>query len=161
MLAARVGRFDLAKFRRRVVAVQPVEEDYAGLTVLPREIDDEIEDLASILSPHLNAAPRITQRVVIARENGGHELLGEPHRDVEVVQYVLVFLGADELHDVRVVHAKNAHVGSAPCAPLLDGFRSRVEDAHEGDGPARDTHRGSHEIVLGPEATEAEPGAPS
>ena len=51
LFAARIGGLDLPEFGRRVVSIEPVEEDDPGLAVLPREIDDEVEHLAGVLAP--------------------------------------------------------------------------------------------------------------
>ena len=156
LLATRVCGLDLAQLGRGVVAVQPVEEDDARLAVLPGQVDDEVEDLAGVQPAHLGAVARVAQRVVAAGEHRRHELLGDPHRDVEVVEDVLVFLGPDELQDVGMVDAQDAHVGAPPGAALLDGLGGHVEHPHERDRAAGHAHGGSHQVVLGPQAAEAE-----
>ena len=50
---------------------------------------------------------------------------------------VAVELHLDELLDVGVVDAEDAHVGAAAGAALLDGLGRGVDDLEEGDGARR------------------------
>ena len=69
LLSARIGRLDLPRFGRRVVAVEPVEEDDAGLPVLPGQVDDKVEHLAGVQPAHFRVAARVAQRVVAPGEH--------------------------------------------------------------------------------------------
>ena len=69
--------------------------------------------------------------------DGLHEGVGDADRDVEVGQ-VAVVLGVDEVLDVRVVAAQDAHLGAAAGAGGFDRLAGAVEDAHVREtGPGR------------------------
>ena len=67
---------------------------------------------------------------------GVHERVGDRDGDVEVGD-AAVELALDELEDVGVVDAQDAHVGAAPGAALLDRLGGAVEDPQEGDRARR------------------------
>ncbi len=48
LLAAGIGALHLAELRRRVVAVDPVEENHAGVAGFPRHFHDRFEDIAGL-----------------------------------------------------------------------------------------------------------------
>ena len=158
LLTARVRRLDLAELRRRVVAVDAVDEDDAGVAGRPRHLDDEVVDLASVELARDLLGSRVDQVVGGAGLHGLHELLGERHRDVEVGE-VAVGLALDEVEDVRVVDAQNAHVGAAARAALLDRLGRLVEHAHERDRSARHALRRAHLVAARAQPREAEAGA--
>ena len=158
LFTAGIGRLDRPDVRRRIVAVEAVEEDDAGLAVLPRQLDDQVEHLAGVVPGHLDPVARVTHRVVASLAHRAHEVLGQPHRDVEVVEDVLLFLGGDELQDVGVVDPQDAHVGAPPRPALLDRLGGRVEHLHERDRAAGHAHGRAHQVVPGSQPAEAEPG---
>src|SRR5450759_3479702 len=131
LLAAGVGALDLAELRRGVVGVDAVDEDDAGVAVLPGERDHGLEHGAGAQGAYHVAGARVDQRVLLVGVDGAHEGVGDGHRDVEVVEAVVVLLGPDEVEDVRVIDAHDAHVGAAPRAALLDGLGGGIEDVHE------------------------------
>jgi len=161
LLAARVGALDLAQLRRGVVRIDAVDEDDAGVAVLPGQRDHAVENLAGLQGAHHVAGARVDQRVVLVGVDGAHEGVGDGHRDVEVVEAVVVLLGPDEVEDVRVIDAHDAHVGAAPRAALLDGLGGGIEDVHEGERAAGDALGAHHHVVVRAHAREAEAGAPA
>ena len=66
--------------------------------------------------------------------DGLHECIRDADRDVEVRQAVVV-LGVDELVEVGVVAAQDAHLGTAARAGRLDRLAGAVEDAHVAHRP--------------------------
>jgi len=161
LLSAWIGGFDLAQSGGGIVPVEPVQEDDARLAVLPSQIDDEIEDLASVQPPHLREITGVAQRIVVTGEDRPHELLGDTHRDVEVVEDMLVLFGPYELHDVGVIDPQDAHVRAPARAPLLDGLGGHIEYTHERHRSTRHSHGGADQIVLGPEPAETESRSPA
>ena len=99
----------------------------------------------------------IDEVVVSASSERVHEHVGGRHRDVEV-RDTAVELAFDELADVRMIDAQDPHVGPAPHPALLHRFRRTVEHAEKGDRPRGPAPGGAHDVVLGPEAREREPG---
>ncbi len=87
-----------------------------------------------------------------------HEGVGDRDRDIEVGDLGRVVLAGDEIHDIRMIHPQDAHVGAPTGAALLDHVGRRVVQAHEGDRTRGDAHRGADDVVLGPEPGEGEPG---
>ena len=136
LLAARVGALDLALGGDHVVSVQAVEEDDAGFAVGPGCLDDGVEDFLRVEGADCFAGFRVDQIVIAPAGSRLHEFLGQADGDVEVVDVVIVLLALDELHDVRMVDAQDAHVGAASGAALLDGFGGGVEDLHKTDRAA-------------------------
>jgi hypothetical protein len=144
--------------RGGVVSVDLVYKDHARLAVEPRPLDDLGEQLARPHRPGNLTIPWVYQVEVPVPLHGLHKSVGDGDGDVEVVDLVVVVLAGDELLDVRVVHPQYPHVRPAPRPALLDLVRRGVIYGHERDRPRRDPHRALHEVVLGPEATEAETG---
>jgi hypothetical protein len=91
--------------------------------------------------------------------DGLHERLGNSHGDVEVVQLGIGGLAKDKLHDIRVVDPQDRHIGAAPGAALLDLFRGRVENLHEGNGAGGNAAGGAHHGILRPQPGKGETGA--
>ena len=80
----------------------------------------------------------IDERVALASLERPHEACRDADRQVEIAHLRRVFLECDEVQNIRMVDAENAHIGSAPCPALLNDIRGQVEDAHEGDRPGGD-----------------------
>ena len=159
LLAAGVGGLVGAEVRHRIVVVGLVDEEHPRLARLPGAVDDLGPDLTRVqLADHL---PRLGVQQVVhpVRVDRRHEGVGDRDRDVEVGDLGRVVLAGDELHDVRVVHPEDAHVGAAAGAALLDDVGRGVEQAHERHRPRGHAHRGADDVVLGTEPREAEPGA--
>ena len=157
LLAARIGRLDLADLRRRVgrARVDPIEEDHPGIARAPGRRDDPPEDLARRELAHDRARVRIDQVVILAALEGLHEAGGGRDRDVEVGD-ATVQLALDELEDVGVIDLEDPHVGAASGAALLHGLRRAVEHAQERDGAGRATAGRGDEVVLRAQAGERE-----
>ena len=58
-------------------------------------------------------------------------------------------LALDEVQDVRMVDAQDAHVGAPTSAALLHGLRGLVEDAHERDRARGHALGGADESPVG------------
>ena len=159
LFSARVGALDLSDGRRGVVAVEAVEEDDAGVAVLPGLLDQRVVYLPGLDAFDGLAGARVDEFVGLVVLQGGHEGVGQAHGDVEVVQVVVVLLAVDELHDVRVVDPEDGHVGAAPGAALLDLLGGGVEDLHERHRARGHPAGGAHGAVLGPQAREGKPGS--
>ncbi|MNS49618.1 hypothetical protein D3C72_822310 [compost metagenome] len=159
LLAAGVGRLVVAHPGHRAVLVHAIDEDQAGLAGAPGALHDVLEDLAGVQAADLAAVAGVEQGVVGAGLDGLHEGVGDRDRDVEVGQLGQVFLVLDEVHDVRVVDAQNAHVGAAAHAALLDALGGRVVDVHEGHGARAHALGRVDDVVLGAQAREGEAGA--
>jgi hypothetical protein len=134
--------------RRRIVAVEAVQKDDARFAVFPGLRDDPVEDLPGVeLARHL-AVAGIEEVVIFVFFHRLHEGFGEPHGNVEVIELLVIRLAHDEIHDVRMIDAQNAHVRAAPRSALLDRFRRHVENAHEGNRSAGNAG-GGHDDVVG------------
>ncbi len=79
-----------------------------------------------------------------------HEIVGDRDADVEIRQ-VAVVLGVDELLDVGMVAAQDAHLGAAPRAGRLDRLATAVEHPHIRNRAAGGGMRAAHERALGPD----------
>src|SRR5450759_229966 len=77
LLAAGVGALDLAELRRGVVRIDAVDEDDAGVAVLPGERDHGLEHLAGAQAAYHLAGARVDQRVVLVGVDGAHEGVGD------------------------------------------------------------------------------------
>ena len=161
LFATGVGRFDRAALRHgvRTAVVDAVDEDHAGVAVLPGVFEHRLPDLTGV--PLVNGLPglRIDDVVGGARFDGLHEGVGHGHANVEVLERRHVGLHFDEGVDVRVIDAQDAHVGAAPGAALFDRFGGGIEHLHERDWPARHAHRRLHAVIRGPQTRKREAGA--
>ena len=84
------------------------------------------------------------------------EAVRDGDRDVVVLQLPEIVLERDELHDVGVVDAQDAHVGAAPERTLLDRVGGLREDLDEGQRPLGGASAGAHQVAGRPQAREAE-----
>jgi len=116
--------------------------------------DNQVENLRGLQGPGLLPIPGIDQRIRFVLLQRLHEILGQSHGDVEIVQLFPVGFAADEFQDIRMIHPQNPHVRTPPCPPLLDRLGGDVEDPHEGDGAAGNARGGLDDIVLGAEVGE-------
>jgi hypothetical protein len=159
LFAARVGGLYRSEVGSWIVAVDAVDEDDAGVAVLPGVGDDEVEDVPRALAAGDHAVLRVDELVLIVALDGLHEVLGDGDGDVEVGQRAHVRLEGDELLDVGVSHREDAHIGAAAGAALLDRLSGGVEHFEERDGAGGDTHRGTHAVPARTQAGEGEAGA--
>ena len=60
-----------------------------------------------------------------------HKGLRDTHGDIEVIQFFIVLLAADEFRNIRMIHPEDGHVGASPCPTLLDLLSRRIEYFHE------------------------------
>ena len=131
LFAAGIGAFDLALGGRRVVTVDPIQEHNARIARKPGPADQQIKHIPRTQPAVLGTRVRRNQRVILIALHRFHERFCYPYRKIEIIEFAIFFFCTDKFQNVRVINAQNAHVGPAPCAPLLDLFRSRVENAHE------------------------------
>src|SRR5439155_1752669 len=143
LLAARVRGLVAAELWYRVVVVGPIDEIHPRLTGLPRAVDDFAEHLAGVELPDRLAAAGMDQIVGRPLLQGPHEGIGDRHGDVEVRDLGEIVLAGDELEDVRVVDAQDAHVGPATRAALLHHVGGRIVQLHERHGARRHPHGGA------------------
>ena len=154
LFGAGVGGLDQFAIVEVVVLVHAVEEQDARLRMVIRGLHDLIPQVAGA---HLAIDPE----AVLALEGAGrlhvdvrfgpmrqldigvgidglHEGIGDADRDVEVGQVAMV-LGMDEVLDVRMVAAQDAHLRAATSARRFDRLAGTIEDTHVGDrsGSAR------------------------
>ena len=61
-----------------------------------------------------------------------------PTERLKFADRALIPLHVDELQDVRMIHAKDRHIGSAPRTPLLDGLGGDIVDLDERNGAGGD-----------------------
>ena len=159
LLAAGVGRLVAAEVGDRIVVVGLVDEEHARLAGLPRAVDDPLPHRPGLELAGDLAGLGVEQVVGLVLLHRLHERVGDRDRDVEVGDLARVVLAGDEVHDVRVVHPEDAHVGAAAGAALLHHIGRGVEQAHEGDRARGHAHGAPDDVVLGPEPGEAEAGA--
>ena len=160
LLAARIGGLVRPQVRHRIVVIRFVDEEDPRLAGPPGAVDDLVPNLARLeLAGDL---ARSWDRCRSYIPSASTAAMNASVTATEMLKLVIlrhVFLAGDELQDVRMVDAQNAHVGAAAGAALLDGLGGGVEQAHEGHRARRHAHGGAHDVVLGPEAGEAEAGA--
>src|SRR5215217_2813913 len=159
-LATRIRALDL-ELRRRVVGVDLVYKHDARLAVEPRPLHYSAEEIPRPHGLDDFAVTRVPELEVRIGLHSLHELVRDGDGDVEVVDLVVVALAVDELLDIGVVHPEDAHVGPPPGAALLDLVRRSIINRHERNRPARHTHRGLDQVVLGTQAREPEARAPT
>ena len=61
--------------------------------------------------------------------HGAHERVGDPHRDIEVRNLILIGLGGNKVFHIRMVHAQDSHVGASSCSALGDLAKRMIIDA--------------------------------
>src|SRR5439155_10775622 len=132
--------------------------EHPRLAGLPGAVDDLRPDLARLELAYDLAGLGMVQVVHRVGLDRLHEGVGDGHRDVEVGDLGRVVLAGDELHDVRMIHPEDAHVGAATGPALFDDIGRSVDQAHKRDGTRSHTHGGADDVVLGAEPREAEPG---
>ena len=94
---------------------------------MPCEINDFLKNCAGIKFSNTNAGSRFDQFITFTGLNRLHEFIGDGHTEVEVIKAVLIFLGTDKIHDIRMINPQNPHIGSAAFAPLFDGFCGSIK----------------------------------
>ncbi len=99
---------------------------------------------------------RLDEIVRLARLERRHELVGDGNGDVEVRDLGEVFLAGDEVQDVRMIDAQDAHVGAATRAALLHRVGRRIVELHERDGTRRDAGRRADHRALAAQTREGE-----
>ncbi len=65
--------------------------------------------------------------------NSLHESIGDPDRNIEIGDLVLIGLAGDEILHIRVVHAQDGHIGAAAGAALgnfAEGVVIHAQEAH-------------------------------
>ena len=159
LLAARVGALDLPLAGHHVVPVETVEEDDPRLAVMPSAVHDLFKHLACAELSDRLLALGVDQLVVPVLFGGHHELLGDPDRDVEVGDVLIVLLAVDEIQDIGMVDPQDTHVGAPAGAALLDRLGGHVEHPHEAHRAAGHTAGGAHRAPLGAQAGKGEAGA--
>jgi hypothetical protein len=158
LLAARIGRLDLAQRRRRVgrARVDAIDEDHARIARAPRGAHDALEHLARGQAADHLLGVRVDEVVLLAVDQGLHERVGHGHGDVEV-RDPAIELAVDELEDVGMIDLQDPHVRAAPRPALLHRLRRAIEHAQEGHRPGGAPAGGGHDVVLGAQPREREP----
>ena len=134
MLAARVRRLVAAEVRDRVVVVRAIDVEHSRFARFPRAVHDLLEDVARVELAHHLARARVDQVVGLAGIERDHERIGDRHGDVEIRHLREVVLAVDEIQDVRMIHAQDAHIRAAPGAALLHDV-GRADDVVLGTQP--------------------------
>jgi hypothetical protein len=171
LLAAGVRGLDQAHVLDRIAVVDAVDEDDARLARRPGVLDDQVPDLAdgpellgllALRVALLELGPLLGARVlhhVLGLGLGAQlvqEAVRDRDRDVVVGQHPEVVLHADEVDDVGVVDAQDAHVGAAPERALLDRVRGLREDLDERERALGGAAGAAHEVAGRTQAREAE-----
>ena len=60
-----------------------------------------------------------------------HKFIRNRHGDIKISNMIIVLLAANKLHDIRMIHAQDPHVRSAPGSPLFDRLGCGIINAHE------------------------------
>ncbi len=154
LLPARIGGFDLALRGSGIVAVDAIQEDNAGVAAGPRLVCQQVKNFAGVEAALGLPGDGIDQRVILTGVRRLHEGFGQPHGKIEIVEFPFFFLGLDEIQNVRMINAQNAHVRAAPRAALLDLLCGGVEDAQEGNRAGGHTARSAHAGIPGAQTGE-------
>ena len=142
---AGVGRLDPLHVGEVVVLVHAVDEDDTGLRVVVGGVHDLLPEIARLdgaVDPHAVVAavragleeirrrlPLVDELPVAVGFHRPHERVGHRHAHVEVLE-VAVVLGVDEVLQVRVVAAQDAHLRAAARACRFHRFARAVEHPH-------------------------------
>ena len=159
LLAAGVGGLDLPLGGHHVVPVEPVQEDDARLAVGPGGVHDLVEQRPGVFPAAGLFGAGIDEVIVRAALHRLHKGLGKAHGNVEIRDVGVVFLAADELLDIGMVHPQDAHVGAPAGAALLDGLGGHVKHPHEAHRAGGHSAGGAHRGTRLAQAAEAEAGA--
>jgi len=62
-----------------------------------------------------------------------HKCICHGYRDIEIIQFPVIFFAVYKLHDVRVIDPQDGHIRTTPGAPLFHLFGRRIKDLHKGD----------------------------
>ena len=125
-LAARVRRLEAAERRQRIRAGDGVDEHQPRIAAAPGGVHDTVEHLARAQPADRPLPARVNEIVGRPVLDGVHERVGDADRQVEVLQGAAVDLGLDEVQDVGMVDAQDAHVRSAAASALLDVLRRGI-----------------------------------
>ena len=126
LLAAGIGGLVGAEVRDRIVVIGLVDEEHARLAGLPGAMDDLVPHLARLeLADDLAGLGMDAGRTSRPASTASMKASVTATEMLKLVILVSVVLAGDELHDVRVVHPQDAHVGAAPGAALLHRRRWR------------------------------------
>ena len=158
-LAAWVRRLDRAERRRRVGAVDGVEEDHARVAAEPGGAHGLVEQCGGVLAAALFPVARVDEGDLLAACSGLQEGVGDGEREVEALGGDAVVLRVDEGADVGVVDAQDAHVRAVALSALRDEARDVVVVAQHGDGAAGRAVGGGDGLALAAEPGEVEAGA--
>ncbi len=161
LFAARIGTLNGTQTGRRVIAIDPVQENDSRVPVFPRLGHQGFIDLRGIQAADRFLTARIDQVVFGTLGGGFHKRVGHPHRNIEVVQLVVVFFAVNKLHDVRVVHPQNGHVGPPAGAALLDLFGGGIKNFHKRNRSRGHPAGGADHAVFRPQPREGKAGAAS
>src|SRR3990170_4553661 len=74
LFTARISAFHLSHIRSGVFAVDSIDEDNAGIAILPGSFDDQLEDLPCAQQADRLAGAGIAQRVILIPLYRLHEL---------------------------------------------------------------------------------------
>ncbi len=124
----------LAQGRGGIIPVYPVKEDYARITVFPGLPQEGPVNFGAVRLPDLCLVPGIYQVIFAIGLDRLHKGVGYGHGDIKVVQFPVVPLAVYKIHDVRVIHPQDTHVGPPPGAALFDLLRCGIENFHKGYG---------------------------
>ncbi len=150
MLTTWIRAFDFTQFRSRIVSVNPVQKDNAGVPIFPRLFHQGLIDFVGIQFSNLFIIPGIYQIIIAFLLHRFHKIVCYGDRDIEVIQFLVNLFAVDKLHDVRVVHSQDGHVGPTASASLFDLLGGCVEDLHKRDRPRGHTTRCPHPAFFRP-----------
>src|SRR4051812_27742132 len=166
LLGAGIRRLDRLAVVQVVVAVDAVEEQDARLGVVVRRAHDLVPQLACpdlAIDPQtvgalvrLLARPRfrlVDELELLVLLDGEHEVVRDADGDVEVGEVARVFR-VDEILDIGVIAAQDAHLRAAASARRFHRLARAVEDAHVGNGSACPRARAFHLGTLGADGRE-------
>ncbi len=125
-LAAGIGRLDPADPRRRIAPVDVIEEDQARVSRSPGGIDDQVEERASAKLPDALTCMGIHQIERPVIRDGPQKSVRDAHGQIEVSKGVRTHLRFDEIDDIRMIAAQDAHVRAPASAALDDHLRRLV-----------------------------------
>ena len=168
VLGARVRRVDARRVRAGMPLVDGRVELHAGITANVGAFGDEPHQITGLVGVQHGAIPHRLRRPVPIVQDRAHELVGDAHAVVRVLEEdrcvrrareraviagvderprLLLFLdlAVDELDDVRVIGVEDDHLRRAPrLAARLDDTGKRVVALHERHGTRRSASACQH-----------------
>src|SRR5690606_9294032 len=135
-----------------IEAIDPVEKNQARVAAGPRGVDQPLENkFRADLTDRLSVL-RVSKVNFLVFGERSPERIRRRDADIKVGRAREIPLEVDELKNVGMVDAQDAHVGPATGSALLDRLGGGIENLKERDWAARDAMARTNDRALVPQA---------